>query len=106
MPPLHLPKVKTIAELASLEGRRALVTGAAGNIGRVIAQTLAELGADLVLVDRPGSSYDVVLREVGERRKVDVRTIDCDLESAEGRASLVASVRSAGGRLDILVNNA
>ena len=47
----------TVARLMSLKGRRALITGAAGHIGRVIAQTLAELGADLLLVDLPGSKY-------------------------------------------------
>ena len=43
---LALPKV------LSLEGRRALVTGAASGIGRATAVCLAELGADLVLADR------------------------------------------------------
>lgn len=44
--PLALPKV------LSLEGRRALVAGAASGIGRATALCLAELGADLVLADR------------------------------------------------------
>ena len=41
-----------IVELMSLKGRRALITGAAGGLGIVIAETLAELGCDLILVDR------------------------------------------------------
>ena len=43
----------TVGELMSLSGRRALVRGAAGGIGRVIAQTLVEL----LLLDRPDASY-------------------------------------------------
>lgn len=41
----------------NLKGRRALITGATGSLGRVMADALAELGADLVLVDRPGSDF-------------------------------------------------
>jgi NAD(P)-dependent dehydrogenase (short-subunit alcohol dehydrogenase family) len=50
--------VRSIKELSNLQGRRALITGATGGLGKVIADTLAELGADLVLVDRPGSDFD------------------------------------------------
>ncbi len=53
-----MPQVNTIKELSNLRGRHALVTGATGNLGKVIANTLAELGADLVLVDQPGSDFD------------------------------------------------
>ena len=47
----------TIKELMNLKGRRALITGAAGGLGKVMADTLAELGADLVLVDRPDTDF-------------------------------------------------
>ena len=43
--------MKTIKDLMSLKGRRALITGAVGKIGQEIALTIAELGGDLVLVD-------------------------------------------------------
>lgn len=48
----------TLKELSNLKGRRALITGATGELGKVIADTLAELGADLVLIDREGSDLD------------------------------------------------
>jgi 3-oxoacyl-[acyl-carrier protein] reductase len=54
---LALPKV------LSLEGRRALVTGAASGIGRATAVCLGELGADLVLADR--LPLDTVREELG-----------------------------------------
>ena len=45
----------TLQELSNLNGRRALITGAAGALGRVFAETLGELGADLILVDLPNT---------------------------------------------------
>lgn len=39
----------SIRKLMNLEGRGALITGATGGIGQIIAQTLSELGADLML---------------------------------------------------------
>lgn len=96
----------TVTKLMSLKGRRALITGAAGGIGRVIAQTLAELGADLLLVDRPGSNYGPLIQEIELDWRVNVRTFDCDLEMQDDRDHLMESVRQQGGGLDVLVNNA
>ena len=48
----------TIQELMNLDGRLALITGAAGCLGSVMAETLAELGADIILVDRPESDFN------------------------------------------------
>ena len=42
----------TIKKLMNLKGRRVMVTGATGGLGSVMVDTLAELGADLILVDR------------------------------------------------------
>lgn len=94
----------TFNELMSLQGRRALVTGATGAIGRIASQTLAELGADLVLVDRPGSNYATLLDEVRRYRPVRAETFDCDLEVTAERDQLCAHVKQDG--LNILVNNA
>lgn len=96
----------TIASLMSLKERRALVTGAAGGIGRIIAQTLAELGADIVLVDRPGADCASVADALGRDWGVRTRTIECDLEQDAERSRMIESVLSDGLGLDVLVNNA
>jgi 3-oxoacyl-[acyl-carrier protein] reductase len=69
---------------ASLEGKRALVTGASKGIGRAIAEELARAGAELVV------------EEIGGR------AVQADVSSAEEAARLVEQA----GDLDILVNNA
>lgn len=98
--------MKTVAALMSLKGRRALITGAAGRIGRVIAQTLAELGADLLLVDLPGAGYGPLVQEIEHDWRVKAQTFDCDLEVQKDRERLVELVREQEGGLDVLVNNA
>ena len=96
----------TVEELMSLRGRRALVTGAAGRIGRVIARTLAELGSDVLLVDRPDVDYGDLIEEIERESHVTVEALECDLELQEDRERLVESIRRQGGPLNVLVNNA
>lgn len=90
----------------SLKGRRALITGAAGGIGRVIAQTLAELGADVLLVDRPGIDCGPLVQEIENDWRATVQTFACDLEMQGDRDHLIESIQQQGGGLDVLVNNA
>jgi 3-oxoacyl-[acyl-carrier protein] reductase len=82
---------------ASLEGKRALVTGASKGIGRAIAEELARAGAAVVLGYRTGAEEAAQLAgEIGGR------AVQADVSSPEEAARLVAEA----GDLDILVNNA
>jgi 2-deoxy-D-gluconate 3-dehydrogenase len=80
----------------SLEGRRALVTGANAGIGQAIAVALAEQGADVVCAGRSG--MDATLALTGPRASA----LAMDLSDLPGA---VAALRSAGP-LDCLINNA
>ena len=97
--------MKKLSGLMDMRGRRALVTGAAGALGRVIAETLSELGADLVLVDRPGTDFSDQLSALAQHGESRVEPVHCDLEQQADRDILVQKVVD-GGRLDILINNA
>jgi len=89
-----------------LEGRAALVTGAAKNIGRAIAVALAEGGAKVVcsaLGDRAGLDETVsIIRSRGG----EAEAVLADVTSEASVASLVGAALARFGRLDILVNNA
>lgn len=96
----------TIKELSGLSGRRALITGATGGLGRVFADTLAELGADLILVDLPSSDFQTLSKNLIKDWGVKVTIHPCDLEEQSQRTGLIEELKSSGLGLNILVNNA
>ena len=95
-----------LTKLMSLKGRRALITGANGHIGRIIALTLAELKADLILVDRPRSNYKKLTQEIKNNFSVDVQTYNCDLSIHSDRKKLISTLNDEHIPINILVNNA
>lgn len=96
--------MRDLKTLMDMTGRRALITGGAGHLGRTMADSLAELGAEVLLVDVAGAPTQAVADEIAERRGTTVTALDCDLEDADARSALVDRV--APGGLSVLVNNA
>ena len=82
---------------ASLEGKRALITGAARGIGRAIAAQLKGAGAEVLCCDLPGTSEnEEVAREVGGQ------ALYADVTKTDDVEKLIAEA----GEIDILINNA
>ncbi len=98
--------MSTIKELADLSGRRALITGATGGLGKVFADTLAELGSDLILVDLPNSDFQTLSAGLIKDWGVNVESHPCDLEVQSQRTDLIEKLTSSGLGLNILINNA
>lgn len=94
-----------LKSLMDLRGRRALITGACGGLGRKMAESLGEMGADLVLVDLRLADLHAVSSAIIQRYGVAVQPEVCDLEQEDQRIALANRVLAAGG-LNILVNNA
>ncbi|EFL21175.1 acetoin dehydrogenase [Streptomyces himastatinicus ATCC 53653] len=97
---------KSLAELVSLSGRRAVVTGAGRGLGRAIAQRLVEAGADVLVADIEPELADVAAKNLGARGGG--RTLATHLDATEAASVAAAAglaVRELGG-LDIWVNNA
>lgn len=89
-----------------LHGKVALVTGAARRIGRVLAHTLADAGADVAITYRASDeAAQKTLLELGEagQRSMALR---CDVRNPASVREAVAAVVNEFGRLDLLVNNA
>lgn len=86
-----------------LTGKRALVTGASGGIGREIAKALAEAGAQLALSGtRVGALEDTAKELAGAGHHI----FPCNLSDLEAVDKLVPAAEAAMGGVDILVNNA
>ncbi|KDF00502.1 diacetyl reductase [Mycolicibacterium aromaticivorans JS19b1 = JCM 16368] len=89
----------------SLNGKVALVTGAARGIGRGIALRLARDGADLALVDVRPEGIDAVANEISEIG-CKVTTFVADVSDRRQVFAAVDHAASALGGFDIIVNNA
>jgi 3-oxoacyl-[acyl-carrier protein] reductase len=84
-----------------LTGKRALITGASGGIGREIAKALAAAGASVALSGTRVAALEEVASEIGT-----AAVLPCNLSDLEAVDKLVAAADAALGGVDILVNNA
>ncbi|MDH4155319.1 MAG: 3-oxoacyl-[acyl-carrier-protein] reductase [Nitrospira sp.] len=89
----------------SLQGRTAIVTGAAQGIGRAIAEALAQAGADIAVADLdPNRSAETVAAvEKNGRKALNLKVNVADTGDTK---AMVEQVIKAWGKVDILVNNA
>ena len=92
----------------SLDGRWALVTGAAKRIGAVIARTLHAAGANVAIhYNRSAAEADELAAELLRARAKSAFTIGADMRDIAAVERMAAQVlEGTGKRLDVLVNNA
>ncbi len=91
----------------SLEGKVALITGAAHRVGAQIARCLHAQGVDLALHYRQSAAAARALQaELTVSRPASVLLVQADLHDCEQFPALLERVSAFRGRLDVLVNNA
>ncbi len=88
-----------------LDGKVAVVTGAATGLGAAIAVALAEAGANVAISDKPGVSLEETAAAAAQHGHA-VFPFAMDVRELEQIKSGLEAVRAEFGRLDILVNNA
>ncbi|HEY8596230.1 MAG TPA: 3-oxoacyl-[acyl-carrier-protein] reductase [Devosiaceae bacterium] len=85
-----------------LTGKRALVTGASGGIGRAIATALAAQGAEVALSGTRVEALEATAASISGKTHI----LPCNLSDLSAVDRLVPDAEAAMGGLDILVNNA
>jgi NAD(P)-dependent dehydrogenase (short-subunit alcohol dehydrogenase family) len=90
-----------------LEGRVALITGAASGIGLAITRRLIQEGAGVALLDLNKEKLDRSKEELlGVNAAAEILAVPCDITNESNVESAVLAVTNHFGRLDIAVNNA
>lgn len=93
-----------MSDLFSLAGKRALVTGGAQGLGRMIAEGLLRAGAIVAITSRKADICEAAAAEMAALGNC--IALPADLSTPEAAVDLVARYRTAVGGCDILVNNA
>jgi NAD(P)-dependent dehydrogenase (short-subunit alcohol dehydrogenase family) len=95
-----------LERLFSLKGKVALITGGYGGIGRLMAETYAEVGASVVLVARSEVSCRVAAEDISKRFNVKAAGKAMDVRDSAMVTSIVRETVREFGQIDILVNAA
>jgi NAD(P)-dependent dehydrogenase (short-subunit alcohol dehydrogenase family) len=93
-------------DMFKLDGRVALITGGNRGLGFVMAQALAEAGADVVVTSRQIGKAQESAAAIAEATGRRALGLTVDVTDAQQVEAMVQSVIQAFGRIDILVNNA
>ncbi len=97
---------KNILDLFRLDGRRALITGGAKGLGRVMAQAFAEAGADVAIVSRTLADCEAAAQDIAQATERKIFAAAADTTKESDLRALKQNLDENFGTIDILVNNA
>lgn len=93
-------------EKFSLQGKKAIVTGGAGILGRHFCKGLADAGADVAIVDINLSEAEKIAEQLGKESNSNIKAFYCNLTDEETVKKMVEDVVKEFGEINILHNNA
>ena len=96
------------ANLPSLSGKTAVITGGAGLLGRAIATSLVQGGAKVIILGRTESTLRSAVAQISEKTGTSQMSylVADVLDEQSIQAALVQAATTANGTIDILINNA
>lgn len=95
-----------LSSLQSMKNRVAVITGGAGKLGLEFAETLAELGATVVLIDKNSEALNLAADRLRHKLRAAVHTYPCDLENEKNRIETVRAIEEQHPQISCLINNA
>ncbi len=95
-----------MSDWLGLNGRSAIVTGAALGIGRAVSQRLAAVGVDVMVADFNAEVGEETAATIRAETGTDTCFCRCDVTDRTEVDAMVATALDRYGRIDILVNNA
>ncbi len=103
-----ISELRSVYDMMSLKGKKALVTGAAGGIGRTTATALAEVGADVALMDIPAKQdlLEKYCRQIADLHNVRTIPVTGDVSTPDTVAAFMAEIEKEFGTLHVVHNNA
>lgn len=101
-----MPTIPAVDSLLDLRGRVALITGASGGIGQVIARRLSDAGAKVAVHFHRNESNATAVVSAIEKAGGTAVAVGADIASESSCAAVFSSVAASLGPVDILVNNA
>ncbi|MCG3204411.1 MAG: 4-formylbenzenesulfonate dehydrogenase TsaC1/TsaC2 [Elusimicrobia bacterium] len=96
--------MKNLKELMNLTGRRALVTGGAGHIGRAVSEGLVELGGRVAILDQNLDAAKKTVDGLNISRKEAALAFQCDLKDESSTRGAAKKIVQEMGGLEILIH--
>jgi NAD(P)-dependent dehydrogenase (short-subunit alcohol dehydrogenase family) len=96
----------SIIERFRMDGKVAIVTGGSRGLGQVMAEALAEAGANVVVASRDAERVQAVAAELAAANGRACRGLPCDVRDPAQVKDLVSRVVAESGHVDVLINSA
>ena len=96
--------MKSVRELMNLSGRTVAITGAAGHIGRAMADSVAELGASIAVVDINQEACAKTAASLSSQYGIEAIGFALDLADESSVKELPSKINNQLGSLDVLIN--
>jgi|WetSurMetagenome_2_1015567.scaffolds.fasta_scaffold20362_2 NAD(P)-dependent dehydrogenase (short-subunit alcohol dehydrogenase family) len=103
---MDIGNINETQALFRLDGKVAIITGAAGLLGEQHALALSDYGARVVLTDLKPEIVEARAAEITKRTTLPALGLSCDVTSKGSWESLLEKVMQEFGQVDVLINNA